>query len=350
MVIATTESTVLLLALITLICWGSWANTIKMAGKWRFELFYFDFAAGALLTALIAAFTLGTLGADITFMDNMTIVRKLQLGYAALAGAVFNLGNILLAGAVSLAGMAVAFSIGGGVAMVVGMACEYYVAPHASPGLVGAGCVAMAGSIVAAALSYRLLQQARTLELEHAAEVTGKKAPAAKTAAKGIAISAVGGVLLGFTWPLVRNARQGDLEMGPYPLALLFTGAMFATTMLYNVYFLNLPVQGDAISMFAYFRGTLKQHLVGIAGGVIWCTGTIASLVAAAAPPEILARASSLFFGLAQGAGLLSVLWGLLYWKELVSGSNARIVMWVAAGIFGIGLTLVSLGHGAAPK
>src|SRR5205823_3839948 len=41
------------LCVITMLCWGSWANTRKLARKnWRFELFYWDYALGVLLLTL----------------------------------------------------------------------------------------------------------------------------------------------------------------------------------------------------------------------------------------------------------------------------------------------------------
>ena len=63
MFIVENYGTAVLFCIITMLCWGSWANTQKLAGKtWRFELFYWDYVIGILLFSIIAAFTLGSTG------------------------------------------------------------------------------------------------------------------------------------------------------------------------------------------------------------------------------------------------------------------------------------------------
>jgi len=51
------------LCVLTMLCWGSWANTRKLARKdWRFELFYWDYAIGVVLLTLLLGLTLGSTG------------------------------------------------------------------------------------------------------------------------------------------------------------------------------------------------------------------------------------------------------------------------------------------------
>jgi len=112
MILPTTYGLALALTIITMLCWGSWANTFKLSKNWRFELFYFDYALGVLIAALIAAATFGSMGDELSVMDNIMIAGKRQMAFALGAGIVFNLANMLLVAAISVAGMAVAFPIG----------------------------------------------------------------------------------------------------------------------------------------------------------------------------------------------------------------------------------------------
>ena len=105
MILPHTYLVTLLVLLLSMICWGSWANTQKMTGKWRFELFYFDYAFGVLLTAVIIAFTLGTMGFDgFSFLDDMMNAGKRYSAMGFGAGVIFNLANMLLVAAISVAG------------------------------------------------------------------------------------------------------------------------------------------------------------------------------------------------------------------------------------------------------
>src|SRR5271157_2593299 len=123
MILPQTYGFVLILMVLCLFCWGSWANTFKLAGKYRFEIYYVDFAIGCMAIALIYAFTVGNLGYDgFQFLDDLEHAGKRQWFYGFLAGVVFNLANMLLVAAVSVAGMAIAFTVGIGVAIIVGSA------------------------------------------------------------------------------------------------------------------------------------------------------------------------------------------------------------------------------------
>jgi glucose uptake protein len=278
---------------------------VKLAGKHRFEIYCFDFAFGSLLVSVLAAFTLGTMGADITFMDNLTIVRKLQLGYAGAGGILFNLGIMLLLAALSLAGMAVAFTISSGTALVVLVIANFVTRPRGNPA---------AGR---------------------------KKPPPKRTATKGVAIGIASGILIGAAFPFLDLARRGgEIEAGPYPIAFVLAFAVLGSTLLFNLYFLNLPVQGQPISILEYFRCPLRQHLLGWVGGILWGAGVLCCLSAAGAPPEIgLIPEAVHVLGLA--AGVLAAVWAILVWKELNISARVRIMMWSSIVALAAGLALV---------
>ncbi len=310
--------------------WGSWANTLKMGGKWRFELYYYDFSAGVLLCAMIAAVTLGSMGDDLSVYDNLLITGKLKLLYAGLAGAIFNLANMLLVAAISIAGLSVAFPVGIGLALVVGVVWSYALNPQANPAFLFGGVALVLAAIVVSARAYALHE--------------GSRKPAARRSTlKGIILSVVCGLLMGSFYPLVELSKQGENGLGPYTVACLLAAGVFLSTFFYNVYFLNLPVTGEPIGMFEYFSGTRTQHLLGLAGGVIWCAGAVANFAAASAPKAVqLGPAAS--YAIGQGATLISTLWGLLVWKEFRNAKpNVRLLLWAMVLLFAAGLALVSI-------
>lgn len=328
MIVPSTFAVALLCALLSMVCWGSWANTLKAAGKWRFELYYFDYTFGVALVAVAAAFTLGSAGDGLSVTDNLLITGKMKELIAVISGGVFNLANLLLVAAITLAGMSVAFPVAIGLALVIGVVWSYVLNPQSNPALLFGGVALVLAAILASARAHAL----------HSKEM--KQGPGGK---KGIVLSLVSGVLMGSFYPLVEMSKQGDDGLGPYAVALLFALGVFLSTFVYSVYFMRLPMQGRSLKPHHYFRGTLGQHLLGLAGGAIWCIGAIASFAAASAPKEIqLGPAAS--YALGQGATLVSVLWGLLVWKEFAGAAvNVRRIMWVMFGLFAAGLTLVSI-------
>jgi glucose uptake protein len=351
-----------------MVCWGSWANTIKLAGpKWRFELFSFDYAFGLLLAAVVAAFTFGSLGSELTFSDRMLVSGTRMQMYAVVAGVVFNLANMLLIAAISLAGMAVAFPIGIGLALIIGVTLNYFMQPVGNPVLLFGGIALVTLAIIfdgrayarkdrearkatQAALAKATAEVAKATMVEGAAPVAARKvAPAKKkkrsprTVARGIFISLLSGALMGCFYPILSSGMMGDLGLGAYGAALLFASGVFVSTLFFNVFFLNIPLVGERIPITDYFKGTPKQHLLGIFGGVIWAVGAIANFAVATAPTGVnVGPAISLAIG--QCATLISVLWGLFVWKEF-AGSSGRV--WTAITImvifFVCGLTALCL-------
>src|SRR3954453_23983412 len=155
MILPTTYATALLLTIVSMICWGSWANTFKLSKNWRFELFYFDYSFGVLLMAVVAAFTFGSMGDELSFQDNLLIVGKRQMAMGLMAGGIFNLANMLLVAAISLSGLAVAFPVGIGLALVIGVIWNYIINPQGNPFLIFSGVALVLAAIVVDAFAYR---------------------------------------------------------------------------------------------------------------------------------------------------------------------------------------------------
>ena len=338
MILPTTYIAALLLSLLTMICWGSWANTQKFSGKWRFELFYYDYALGLLITATLLAFTFGTFGSELTFMDNMTITGKRQMAYAFAGGVIFNLANMLLVAAIAVAGLSVAFPVGIGLALVIGVIWNYILNPQGNPVFLFSGAAIVAVAIVVDAMAFSAHAKDKAPP-----PAPGKRKKKASLSAKGIVLSCACGVLMGSFYPIVELSKVGDIALGPYAVGFVFAVGVFLSTFIFNMYFMNLPVQGDRVMFSQYFRGTVKQHSLGLLGGAIWCIGGVANFVAASAPPEVNVG-PAVSYALGQGATLISALWGLFYWKEFKDPSpKVKGLLMLMLGLFVVGLALVSI-------
>jgi glucose uptake protein len=349
MILPTTYGAVIALLLLSMLSWGSWANTQKLTGKWRFELFYYDFSIGVVVTALIAAYTFGTLGDELSFADNLLIAGKRNMAFALAGGAVFNLANILLVAAIAIAGMAVAFPIAIGLALIVGTVWNYAIDPQGNKFFLFGGLALVVMAIILDGMAYAAHAAAKSLDAEQNPVLTASGRPKKtrqSTGTKGIIISLISGLLMGSFYPLVQmGVGQGPdaAGLGPYPVAVIFSIGVLVTTFVYNLYFLNLPLQGKPISVWQYFQGTLRQHLLGVLGGVVWCVGAITNYVAAAAPRTVQAG-PAVSYAMGQGATLIGALWGLLVWKEF-AGASPRVKMLLAVMLilFVAGLSLIGL-------
>jgi len=339
MVLPETYTSALLLTILSMLCWGSWANTYKLAGKWRFELYYFDYALGVLIAATIAAFTFGTLGYDgFLFLDDLMRAGKRNMAYGFAGGVVFNLANMLLVAAIAVAGLAV--PVGIGLALVIGVIWNYVINPQGNPTLLFTGVAIVVGAIVVDAIAYRThgIQQAKG---NTKAGQTRSTAPRASW--KGIALSLASGVLMGSFYPLVELGKQGDWGLGPYAIAFIFALGVFSSTFVFNLFFMNVPVEGKPVEIRDYFKGTFRQHVLGWTGGVIWATGTISNFVAASAPREVQVG-PAISYAMGQGATLISALWGLLVWKEFRGAtSTVKLLLGLMLALFAIGLGLVAI-------
>jgi glucose uptake protein len=353
--IPTTYAATLMLMVISMLCWGSWANTMKMAGRWRFELYYFDYVLGVMLCATVAAFTFGSMEMVLPdsdhmlfpFLDNLAVTGKRQIALAAAGGVVFNLANLLLVAAISVAGLAVAFPMGIGLALIIGAVLNFIINPAGRPAMVFGGVALVVLAIVTTAAAYAALSKQRAAEKppEAAPQPVKRGKPRAQKASpwKGIGLSLAAGVLMGLFYPLVEMSKQGDLGLGPYAAAFCFAVGVLVSTPVFNLFFMNLPVEGDAVSFRDYLAGTARQHALGVLGGIIWSVGTISNFVAASAPKTVNVG-PAVSYAMGQGATLVSTLWGLLLWKEFAganTGVKARI--WLMLVLYAAGLGLLSI-------
>jgi glucose uptake protein len=152
-------STAVIFCVITMLCWGSWANTQKLAaGTWRFELFYWDYVIGILLLALLSAFTLGSSGNQGRgFIADVSQASIDNLLSSMLGGIIFNAANILLVAAISIAGMSVAFPVGIGIALVLGVVVNYIDLPKGNAIFLFSGVALIAIAILLNAKAYKVL-------------------------------------------------------------------------------------------------------------------------------------------------------------------------------------------------
>lgn len=352
--IPTTYETTLALTILTMLCWGSWANTTKMAKGYRFELFYFDYSIAVFLTATIAALTLGMMdisgdsqAMSLTFTDNLATTSKLNIGYAMLGGAVFNLANMLLVAAIGVAGLAVAFPIGIGLALIGGAVMSYYVHPAGSATLLFSGVALVFGAMIVSALAHSAHHRVAPAQLKaDAARLLqkGERAPRRVSPMKGIVLSLASGILMAAWYPLVELGKRGDLALGPYTAAFCFAVGVLITTPVYSVFFMRLPVEGREVEFKEYFRARPVHHLIGLLGGLIWTVGTIANFAASSAPASVNVG-PAIAYALGQGAALISTLWGLLVWREY-KGAKPLVIALVALMLLlyvgGLGLVAIA--------
>jgi glucose uptake protein len=352
MYLPTTYIAALLLAILSMFCWGSWANTQKLTKKWRFEFFYFDFAIGVLVLAVLVAFTFGSLnGNELSTMDTFSLTGYSKIAEGCAAGVVFNLANMLLVAAIAVAGMSVAFPIAIGLAMVIGVVWSYALNPQGNPTLLFSGAAVVIAAVIVNAIAYKIHARAKAPPPEPVAAVKKgarkvtavKDAPKRPGATKGIAISIASGILMGCFYPLLEHAKSGGDGLEAYAAALVFAIGIFVSTFLFDFFFMLLPVAGEPADMLGYFRGTKRQHFLGFLGGVIWMIGGAANFIAASAPVHVQVG-PAVSYALGQGAALISALWGLLLWKEFAGASSrVRTLIGIMLLLFLGGLILIAV-------
>jgi glucose uptake protein len=354
MILPATTLASLLLLILTLFCWGSWANTQKLVYKWRFELFYYDFAVGVALCTLIAVYTLGSANPqELTVSDNLMIAGYRKIAYALATGLVVNLANVMLVAAISVSGMTVAFPIAFGVGMIVMSLTDFIGTPASSnAALLFCGLALLLGAVLADIFAYRSYLE----DLSNKSKTGPTLDPATRLpvrppkAGLGITFSVVSGIAWGFFFPLVETSRSGENGVGPYGVAGMIGAAMFASTLLYIPFFINFPVQGDSVQGRSYFKGTKKQHFWGIFGGIIWGVGLVAALVEAAAATPV-KTAPALTSLLIYGGPILATLWGLVAWREFKnSPQQVKLLHFGMIILLAAGLALVSIAPVYATK
>lgn len=327
MYIVNSYSLAVALCVITMLCWGSWANTQKLASRnWSFPLFYWDYTLGLIILSLLFGLTLGSSGSSgQAFIANLQDASGSALGAAFLGGIVFNIANLLIVAAIDIAGMAIAFPIGIGLALVLGVIVNYLATPVGNPLILFTGVGLVSLAIILDALAYRKISS-RT------------------TSVKGISISIAGGVLMGFFFRFVAASMSSDFVnptsglLTPYTAVFIFSLGVFFSSFIFNTYFMYRPFHGAKSTFKDYFRlGTPRLHLIGILGGIIWCIGMSFSLIAS----EKAGYAIS--YGLGQGATMIAAIWGVFVWKEFKDappGTNLLLTMMFLSFLVGLALII----------
>jgi glucose uptake protein len=310
--------------LISMLCWGSWANTQKIDKRWRFELFYWDYIWGLLACALLFGLTLGNTnpGSPDSFFRNLATASFRSLLEAFFGGVIFNLGNLLLVAAISVAGMAVAFPIGAGLALVIGAIINYIISPKGNPILLFGGIALICIAIVLDAMAYRGLPGG------------------AKASTKGVGLSLACGVAVGLFYPFVAKALTGPNHLGPYTVFFVFALGAVVSNLPMNYGLMRQPISGQSLRMKDYFKGRMSLHAWGILGGAIWGMGTIANFVASYVP--MIGPATS--FSLGEGNTMISAIWGIFVWKEFRgAGTRVKGLLAVMFLFFVWGLSCIAL-------
>jgi glucose uptake protein len=329
MFIVSSYSVAVLFCFITMLCWGSWANTQKLAGKsWRFELFYWDYVLGIFLFSVLSAFTLGSNGAaGRSFVNDLAQADSSNIVSALIGGVVFNAANILFSAAIAIAGMAVAFPVGIGLALVLGVIVNYFGAEKGNPLLLFVGVLFVAAAIIVNAIAYKKANQA-----------------AQKVSSKGLLLSLAAGLLMSFFYRFIAAAmdlqnfeQPASGKMTPYTAVFIFSAGVLLSNFVFNTILMKKPFDGTPVSYADYFKGRFSVHMVGILGGLIWGLGNSLNLIAAGkAGPAI-------SYGLGQGATMIAALWGVFIWKEFKNaphGTDRLIGFMFMFFVIGLGLII----------
>jgi glucose uptake protein len=326
MFIPQSYSLAVILCIVTMFCWGSWGNTQKLAGKsWRFELFYWDYVTGIVLFSLLLGFTLGSAGSEgRSFIHDMSQADPGNIFKAMLGGVIFNASNILLVAAMAIAGMAVAFPVGVGIALALGVIINYIFAPQGNPVLLFSGVAFVVAAIIIDAIAYK----------KHSASLQ-------KVSGKGILLSVSAGVLMALFYRFVASSMAADFvnpeagKLTPYSALFFFAIGVLVSNFLFNYLIMKKPFEGEPLTFKNYKAGSMGVHLTGILGGVIWNLGMAMSIIAAGK------AGYAISYGLGQGATLIAALWGVFIWKEFKGASkhvNTLILFMFLAYLFGLAL------------
>ncbi len=326
MFIPQSYSLAVILCIVTMLCWGSWGNTQKLAGKaWRFELFYWDYVLGIVFFSLLLGFTLGSSGENGRgFVPDISQAEPGNIFKAMLGGVIFNASNILLVAAMAIAGMAVAFPVGVGIALALGVIINYIFTPKGDPVLLFIGVAFIVAAIVIDAIAYK----------KHSASLQ-------KVSGKGILLSVSAGVLMALFYRFVASSMITDFvtpetgKLTPYTAVFFFAVGVLVSNFLFNYVIMKKPFEGAPLTLKDYTDGSLRVHLTGILGGVIWNIGMAMSILASEK------AGFAISYGLGQGATLIAALWGVFIWKEFKGASkpvNTLILLMFLAYLAGLAL------------
>ncbi len=330
MVLVQNYALAVLLCIIAMICWGSWQNTQNLIGKqWRFELFYWDYSIGIFLFALLMAFTFGSLGNQgRSFLPDLAQADTNNLLSAAFGGFIWNIGTLLLVASISVAGMSVAFPIGGGLGWILGIFINYIGKPEGNPFFLFTGSAVIVIAILLSMRSYKKLADQQK-----------------KTSFKGILLAVLAGLCIAFFYRFVAASMATDFspadngKISSYTAVVMFSIGALISTLIVNPFFMAKPVEGEPVTMTQWIKGTPRAHLLGMLGGAIWCLGNSVSFM------SVGAASPAISYGLSNAAPVVAALWGIFLWKEFKDapkGTNTLLSLMFVFYIIGLVLIVYS--------
>ena len=311
--------------IVSMLCWGSWANTLKLCPGYRFQLFYWDYVIGLIIGTVVLGSTLGSFGsAGRPFYTDIAHASLQPIVLAVIGGVIFNIANLLLVAAINIAGLAVAFPVGIGLALVVGAIGSYLISPKGDPLLLFGGIALVVGAIALDAIAYRLREANR---------------PAMSR--RGIVISLIAGILMGCFYPFVSKAMTGENAPGPYAAVLFFVLGVIVCSIPMNYLLMRMPLDAQGpTSMSGYLHAPRNWHLWGVLGGVVWCSGAVVNFVASQA--HIVGPAVS--YSIGQGATMISACWGVFVWREFTEAPfRSKAYLALMFVFFLCGLTAIAV-------
>ena len=307
------------------VCWGSWANTYKGVKNYRFELFYWDYAIGIFLISLILGHTMGMTGpGPDNLINNIHSSSASNVVHALIGGALFNLANLLLVAAIDMAGLAVAFPVSIGIALVVGVVLSYALQPQGSVGFLAAGVICAVIAIIMDGEAYASLA------------ITGRS-----VSRKSLIICVVSGILMGLWAPFMTHAMTRGNPLGPYSAAIFLTLGALLSCFIWNIYFMKHPLVGKPVQFSGFFHGPASGHMLGLLGGCIWGVGTVFNLVAAHF------TGVAISYAIGQSAPMVAALWGIFVWREFKgSGSRSKVYLVLMFVFYSLAILLVARANG----
>jgi len=322
MFVPQTFAVALVMTILSTICWGSFANTQKLTKNYRFELYYWDYALGIYLISLVLAFTMGSTGGSDGFLANFHSAAPFNLFYAALGGFIFNIANFLLIAGIGMAGLAIAFPISIGIALVEGVVLSYLIQPKGSAAILGAGVAMALLAIILIGKAYGELRSGNS----------------ATVSRRSVIVCVISGLLMGTFAPFVTRAMTAAQPLTPYTTAVLFTFGALVCCFVFNVIMMRRPLEGAPVGFGGYFAAPVSYHVLGIIGGAIWGVGTVFNFVAA----SLVGVAIS--YAIGQASPMVAALWGVFVWHEF-RGASSRAKMYLVGMFIFYVLALVLISH-----
>ena len=316
----------LLMVIASTICWGSWANTYKGVKSYRFELFYWDYAVGIFVISLILALTMGSMhGGESAFTANLHLASNSNIVAALIGGAVFNLANLLLVAGIDMAGLAIAFPVSIGIALVVGVVLSYELQPKGNPWLLGLGVLFAIVAVILDGKAYAALGSA------------GRA-----VSRKSIIVCVISGILMGLWAPFVTRALTASYPLTPYSTSVVFTLGALLSCFIFNIYLMRRPLNGEPIRLGGFFHASARDHLLGFVGGIIWGVGTVFNLVAATF------TGVAISYAIGQASPMVAALWGVLAWHEFQNARpRAKLYLALMFAFYILGIISVSQAQAA---